>query len=116
MLATASYDETVKLWRRDGSLFKTLKGIQPRLGALVLVLMQDDCFCQSRWNCQALGQQRQSDTGLFCHKNYMVTSVSFSLDGRIATASDDKTVKLCDGRRSCFIPSRDIKTGMASEI
>ena len=26
MLATASYDNTVKLWRRDGSLFKTLEG------------------------------------------------------------------------------------------
>jgi WD40 repeat protein len=31
MLATASFDKTVKLWKRDGTLLKTLKGHQDKV-------------------------------------------------------------------------------------
>jgi WD40 repeat protein len=40
MLATGSYDKTVKLWRRDGSLFKTLEGHTDQLRASILALIE----------------------------------------------------------------------------
>ncbi|MCC5617840.1 hypothetical protein LC605_22685 [Nostoc sp. CHAB 5836] len=95
LLATASYDNTAKLWRRDGSLFKILEGhTQPVMsvrfspdGKTIASGSQDGTV--RLWD----------NNGNFirfipAHQNW-VMSVSFSRDGKtIATGGKDGTVKL----------------------
>ncbi|MBW4566957.1 MAG: AAA-like domain-containing protein [Tolypothrix carrinoi HA7290-LM1] len=101
-IATASFDNTAKLWSADGRELLTLNG---HTQAVVDVSFSPDgqtIATASRdgtvkfWNRQ--GKLLKT---LNAHKNSVVWSVSFSPDGKkIATASEDNTVKLwtSDGR------------------
>jgi WD40 repeat protein len=96
MLATGSYDKTVKLWRRDGSLFKTLEG---HTGPVTSVHFSPDrkTIASGGWD----GTLRLWDSNgnpirvIQAHNGHGVISISFSPDGQIiASSSNDKTVKL----------------------
>ena len=94
MLATASYDKTVKLWRRDGSLIKTLKG---HTEAVTSVSFSPDGKMIASGSLDGKVILWDSNGNFIrvipAHKQW-VMSVSFSSDGRIATASKDQTAKL----------------------
>jgi WD40 repeat protein len=101
-IATASGDETVKLWSRDGRELQTLQGHEATVTS-VSFSPDGKTIATASWDKTVKlwsrdGRQLQTFEG---HKD-TVTSVSFSPDGKtIATASWDKTVKLWsrDGRQ-----------------
>ncbi|MBD6615783.1 hypothetical protein FNW02_08040 [Komarekiella sp. 'clone 1'] len=95
LIASASADNTIKLWRLDGSLVKTLTGHEDVVnsvsfspdGQIIASASQDKTV--KLWNRE--GQLLKTLPG----HEAVVNSVSFSPDGQIiASASTDKTVKL----------------------
>ncbi|MDF5715823.1 MAG: hypothetical protein PUP93_18550 [Rhizonema sp. NSF051] len=95
MLATGSYDNTVKLWHSDGSLITTLKGhTQPvmsvrfsRDGRMIASGSKDGTV--------RLWHRNGNLVKVFKAHNRPILSVSFSPDGKtIATGSEDNTAKL----------------------
>jgi WD40 repeat protein len=91
MLATASHDNTVKLWRWDGSLFKTLKG---HTKAVMSVSFSPDSKMIASGSRDGTVRLWDSNGNLIrpIKAHDRVMSVSFSPDGRqIATAGVDKT-------------------------
>ncbi len=95
MIATASRDDTVKLWHRNGSLIRTLQG---RGGDVFSVNFSPDSQLIASANndktAKLWSREGKLLTTLSGHKE-LVNSVSFSPDGKtIATVSYDKTVKL----------------------
>ncbi|MBE9035662.1 nSTAND1 domain-containing NTPase [aff. Roholtiella sp. LEGE 12411] len=95
LIASASADTTIKLWRLDGSLVKTLSGHEAVVnsvsfspdGQIIASASQDKTV--KLWS-----REGQLLTTLPGHEA-VVNSVSFSPDGQIiASASSDKTVKL----------------------
>ena len=98
LIASASRDNTVKLWRRDGALVNTLDGHRDRVhgitfspdGALIASASQDGAVKLWRPNGALVTTLTGHSAG--------VNSVAFSPDGEILTSgSDDNTLKL--GRR-----------------
>jgi WD40 repeat protein len=95
LIASASADTTIKLWRLDGSLVKTLSGHEAVVnsvsfspdGQIIASASQDKTV--KLWSRE--GQLLKTLSG----HEAVVNSVSFSPDGQIiASASSDKTVKL----------------------
>ncbi|MEH1891671.1 MAG: hypothetical protein V7K92_20185 [Nostoc sp.] len=95
LIASASADTTIKLWRPDGSLVKTLSGHEDVVnsvsfspdGQIIASASQDKTV--KLWS-----REGQLLATLLGHQG-VVNSVSFSPDGQIiASASSDKTVKL----------------------
>ncbi|HIK26709.1 MAG: hypothetical protein N3E45_10855 [Oscillatoriaceae bacterium SKW80] len=95
-IASAGDDNTIKLWRVDGYLLKTLTGHKDAVtnicfssdGKLLASASADRTI--KLWNVED-GRELQTFRG----HSETVTSVSFSPDGRIlASASADKTIKL----------------------
>ncbi|WP_392534333.1 hypothetical protein [Nostoc sp. C117] len=95
LIASASADTTIKLWRPDGSLVKTLSGHDDVVNSvsfspdsqLIASASQDKTV--KLWS-----REGQLITTLSGHQG-VVNSVSFSPDGQlIASASTDKTIKL----------------------
>ncbi|MBW4676330.1 MAG: hypothetical protein KME52_20635 [Desmonostoc geniculatum HA4340-LM1] len=95
LIASASADTTIKLWRLDGSLVKTLSGHEDVVNSIsfspdsqiIASASQDKTV--KLWN-----QEGQQLTTLLGHQA-VVNSVSFSPDSQlIASASTDKTIKL----------------------
>ncbi|MBD1866750.1 AAA-like domain-containing protein [Cyanobacteria bacterium FACHB-471] len=95
LIATASDDETVKLWSREGELLRELKGHRDEVngisfspdGKTIMTASDDKTVKLSRLD----GTLLRTLEG----HNERVMSVSFSPDGSlIATAGFDKTVKL----------------------
>jgi WD40 repeat protein/tetratricopeptide (TPR) repeat protein len=95
LIASASADTTIKLWRLDGSLVKTLSGHEDVVNSIsfspdaqiIASASQDKTV--KLWN-----QDGKLLTTLLGHQA-VVNSVSFSPDGQlIASASTDKTIKI----------------------
>jgi len=94
-IATASEDATVKLWKPDGTLLKTLRGHQD--GVYAIAIAPDSNLIASAsldktvklWNREGeLLQSFQADVAV-------ANAVAFSPDGQtLATANEDTTVKL----------------------
>jgi WD40 repeat protein len=98
LIATASDDHMVRLWRPDGTLLRTLKGHTDRVysvsfspdGQGIATASRDETV--KLWN--RMGKLLRTLKGPDGHTSRVVW-VSFSPDGQmIATASFDKTVKL----------------------
>ncbi|HEY9829666.1 MAG TPA: hypothetical protein V6D26_03745 [Stenomitos sp.] len=98
LIASASADRTVKLWRRDGTWFRTFTGHSAQVnsvsfspdGQLIASASADNTV--KLWNRD--GTLLKTLSGEKGH-TAQVNSVSFSPDGQmIASASADKTVKL----------------------
>lgn len=109
-IAATEHDNTIKLYRRDGTLITTLQGHTGKVnsvsfspdGQLIATASADNTV--KLWNRN--GTLRTTLTG----HNDNIFSVSFSPDGQtIASASRDKTIKLWsrDGREIKTLPSRD---------
>ncbi|NEQ75679.1 MAG: hypothetical protein F6K23_23115 [Okeania sp. SIO2C9] len=95
LIASASADKTVKLWRPDGTLVRTLTGHENYVNGVAFSPQGDLIASASADKTVKLwrpdGTLVRTLTG---HENY-VWDVAFSLQGDlIASASDDKTVKL----------------------
>jgi WD40 repeat protein len=96
MIASASSDKTIKLWKKDGTLINTLKGHEGSVyrvrfspdGKILASASADKTI--KLWNPKT-GELLNTLTG---HKN-LVRDVNFSLDGtRIVSASHDQTIKI----------------------
>jgi len=92
-LVTTSRDQTIKIWKRDGTLVKTIDDSQPNTanfspdGKIIAAASSDKTV--KLWNLE--GKKLQVLSG---HKGE-VLDVDFSPDGKtIASASADKTLKL----------------------
>ncbi|MBH8571769.1 AAA-like domain-containing protein [Nostocaceae cyanobacterium CENA369] len=100
-LASASFDTTVKLWKRDGKLLRTLQGYKQGFwgiawspdGEIVAAANLDKTV--KLWKRDTSGwQNAKSLQPLLGHTGWVV-GVAFSPDGKtIASSSEDKTVKL----------------------
>ena len=95
ILASASYDETIKLWELDGSEIRTLRGHTDWVWSVAfspnsqLIASASDDNTIKLWKLD--GSEIQTFKG-HCHG---VKSVHFSPNGQlIASASDDNTIKL----------------------
>ncbi|NES06554.1 MAG: trypsin-like serine protease, partial [Okeania sp. SIO2F4] len=95
LIATASFDKTVKLWKRDGTLVKTLLGHQ---GSVISAEFSPDGELIATRSVDKTVKLWKPDGTLvktLLGHQAEVKSVEFSPDGElIATASFDKTVKL----------------------
>jgi WD40 repeat protein/uncharacterized caspase-like protein len=94
-IASASDDQTIKIWSREGKLIKTITGKNTRVTALTF--NQGSNLIASANTDKTIkiydinGKLIQTFTG---HNN-IVTDVAFSPDGKtIASASRDQTIKL----------------------
>ncbi|MEH2053920.1 nSTAND1 domain-containing NTPase [Nostoc sp.] len=95
LIASASADNTIKLWHPDGSLVKTLSGHDDVVNS---VSFSPDCqilaSASQDKTVKLWSREGQLLATLLGHQA-VVNSVSFSPDGQIiASASTDKTVKL----------------------
>ena len=95
MLATASEDDTVKLWTLEGAELVTLKGHGAAVGSVDfspdgrIVATASDDHSARLWNLEG------AELGILSGHEASVWDISFSPDGQtVATASEDGTVKL----------------------
>ncbi|NET14847.1 MAG: WD40 repeat domain-containing protein, partial [Okeania sp. SIO1H6] len=97
LIASASVDKTIKLWRQDGKLEKTLEGHTDSVSRISF--SSDGKYLASAshdrtvkiWNLQ---QAEIKPLNLKSHRDE-VTAVSFSPDSKIlASGSQDKTIKI----------------------
>jgi WD40 repeat protein len=93
MLASASYDNTVKLWSRKGELIRTLRGHSDSV-AHVRFSPTGQILATTSWD-NRVQLWRLDDTLIQTLEGHQdrVTSVSWSHDGKaLASASRDNTV------------------------
>jgi WD40 repeat protein len=95
IIATASGDNTVKLWKRDGTLITTLNGHNDTVSA-VAFSPDSQLIVSGSWdNTVKLWRIDGTLITTFSGHSSMVYGVAFSPDGKtIASASWDRTVKL----------------------
>lgn len=95
ILATTSYDKTVKLWELNGTLITTLKGHTEAVMSVAFSSKSKTIASVDLGGTVRLWQRDGSLIGSFKTHPSFVFSVAFSPDGQtIATASRDKTAKL----------------------
>ena len=95
ILASASYDETIKLWRLDGSEIRTLRGHTDWVVSIAFSLDSQLLAFASDDNTIKLWKLDGTEIRTLIGHSYGVNSVRFSPNGQLlASASDDKTVKL----------------------
>jgi len=95
LIASASADKTIKIWRSDGTLLITLKGHNDAVNSVSF--SPDGQLIASASADKTIKIWRSDGTLLITLKghNDAVNSVSFSPDGQlIASASADKTIKI----------------------
>ncbi|NER88411.1 AAA-like domain-containing protein [Moorena sp. SIO3A2] len=95
LIASASWDKTVKLWKPDGTLITTLKGHHDRVYS-VAISPDGETIASASWD-KTIKLWKRDGTLITTLNGHQagVLAVVFSPDGnRIASASYDKTVKL----------------------
>jgi WD40 repeat protein len=94
-IASASEDQTIKLWNRDGSEFRTLKG---HTGSVTSVTFSPDgqiLASASEDKTIKLWNRSGNEIKTLRGHTDAVTSINFSSDGQmLISASKDKTIKL----------------------
>ncbi len=117
LLATASYDNTVKLWNSNGKELKTLTGHNDAVNS---VSFSPDAKVLATASADRTVKLWERDgTILMTLKGHQgaITDVSFSPDGKLlATASADRTVKLwnLDGKQLVTLKGHnDTVTGVS---
>ncbi|MCF2148424.1 hypothetical protein IQ276_018740 [Desmonostoc muscorum LEGE 12446] len=114
LIASASADTTIKLWRLDGSLVKTLSGHEDVVNSISFSPDSQIIASASQDKRVKLWNQQGQQLATLLGHQAVVNSVSFSPDGQlIASASTDKTIKLwtqdgkllktLDGHRSAVL-------------
>ncbi|GBE94465.1 hypothetical protein [Nostoc cycadae] len=103
IIASASYDNTIKLWKRDGNLIQTLDGHDGHQKYVTDVSFSPDGKILASastdntiklWEKETITQEWKLLKTFDKHKHGVLT-ISFSPDGKIiASGSIDKTVKL----------------------
>ncbi|MDJ0736794.1 MAG: CHAT domain-containing protein [Nostocaceae cyanobacterium] len=95
IIASASEDNTVKLWKPDGTFITTLKGHNLEVWGVAFSPDGQIIASASKDNTVKLWKPDGTLITTFNGHNSEVNAVAFSPDGQIiASASDDKTVKL----------------------
>lgn len=95
-LASASWDKTIKLWNLDGVVLKTLEGHTGRIWKIAF--SNDSKTLVSAGGIEGMTRfwhlQHPKQTTFRDHKNVVLQAI-FSLDDqKIASGSDDKTIKI----------------------
>jgi len=94
-LASASDDDTVKLWRRDGTQLATLEGHSDKVRSVAFSPDSQTVASGSYDNTVKLWRRDGTLIATLKGHTNKVNSVAFSRDGQtLASASADKTVKL----------------------
>lgn len=94
-IASASSDNTVKLWRPDGSVIATLEGHETPITSVRWTPQGDRLVTASLDGTVKLWHPQGRIVQSFQAHDSFVTAVAFSPDGgRLATASADNTIKL----------------------
>ncbi|WP_062295201.1 WD40 repeat domain-containing protein [Nostoc piscinale] len=95
IIATASYDNTIKLWQADGKLIKTLEGHTQPVRSVSFSPKGDMLASAKRDGTVELWDRNGNLLNTINAHKSLVLSVNFSPDGKtIATGSKDKTAKL----------------------
>ena len=95
MIASASDDETVKLWKKGGTIITTLTGHSGWVNSVSFSPDGEMIASASDDKTVKLWQKDGKLIGTLTGHSNRVKSINFSLDGEtIASASTDKTVKL----------------------
>uniref|UniRef100_UPI0035CB1C81 WD40 domain-containing protein n=1 Tax=uncultured Nostoc sp. TaxID=340711 RepID=UPI0035CB1C81 len=95
LIASASADNTIKLWHPDGSLVKTLSGHDDVVNSVSFSPDSQILASASQDKTVKLWSREGQLLATLLGHQAVVNSVSFSPDGQIiASASTDKTVKL----------------------
>ncbi|MBD2414213.1 hypothetical protein FACHB389_21380 [Nostoc calcicola FACHB-389] len=95
LIASASADTTIKLWRLDGALVKTLSGHEDVVNSISFSPDSQIIASASQDKTVKLWNQEGQQLATLLGHQAVVNSVSFSPDGQlIASASTDKTIKL----------------------
>ncbi|MEC4814820.1 MAG: AAA-like domain-containing protein [Scytonema sp. PMC 1069.18] len=94
-IATASFDNTVRLWNAQAALFKDIQGHKAGVRSVVFSPNGQIIASASADNTVKLWNHNGNFLKTLKGHNSIVTTVAFSPDGKIlATGSGDKTVKL----------------------
>ncbi|MBD2414272.1 hypothetical protein FACHB389_23240 [Nostoc calcicola FACHB-389] len=100
LIASTSYDKTIKLWNLDGSVYKTLKGHKDKVLGMsfspddITIVSGDFQGVVKLWKQDGTLLGELKEHGNKAHSSG-VYSIDFSPDGKIiATGSRDGTVKL----------------------
>ncbi len=95
LIASASADTTIKLWRLDGTLVKTLSGHEDVVNSISFSPDSQMIASASQDRTVKLWNREGQLLATILGHQTVVNSVSFSPDGQlIASASTDKTIKL----------------------
>ncbi len=103
ILASASWDNTVKIWSIDGNCLATFEGHSERVSS-VTFSPDGNILASASWdNTVKIWSIDGNSLATFEGHSSRVNSVAFSLDGNIlASASYDKTVKLWSIDGNCL--------------
>ena len=125
IIASASEDDTIKLWKRNGILIDTLKGHSDDVARVIFSPADRQMLASASydgtvklWKRDGEGESYKEAQTLKGHSD-RVYSVSFSPDGQLlASASADKTVKLWqwDGNEFKLLKTLEGQEGHSNEV
>ncbi|AOY79500.2 AAA-like domain-containing protein [Moorena producens JHB] len=96
-LATASFDNTARIWDKKGNQIAVLRGHQSRVNSVAFSHDAKTLATASDDGTAIIWDNQGNQIAVFRRHQDKVYSVAFSPDGqKLATASDDKTARIWD--------------------